>query len=157
MVERQPSKLHTWVRFPSPAPLSFNNLHCSAGKVQEDFNFANAFSSVRILKNDFVIARPISVLEQTARVALSKHLHSRTTSARFAKGSRVRSRGGLGRTSDPWNEANWVLVTADPAVCRHILNTQWHEGRDVVRDRSESQVRENLRTRQLFADRRRSR
>jgi hypothetical protein len=37
MVERKPSKLHTWVRFPSPAPFSFNNLHSCAGKVQENW------------------------------------------------------------------------------------------------------------------------
>ena len=36
MVERQLPKLHTRVRFPSPAPLIINDLRKSAGKVQED-------------------------------------------------------------------------------------------------------------------------
>ena len=33
----------TRVRFPSPAPPSFNDLHGCAGKVQADFTFSNSF------------------------------------------------------------------------------------------------------------------
>jgi hypothetical protein len=43
MVERQFSKLLTRVRFPSPAPFSFNNLHSCAGKVQENWVFFKLF------------------------------------------------------------------------------------------------------------------
>ena len=43
MVEREFSKLHTRVRFPSPAPFSFNNLHSCAGKVQENWMFFKLF------------------------------------------------------------------------------------------------------------------
>jgi hypothetical protein len=46
MVERQPSKLNTWVRFPSPAP-NYNNKHefnCSVMFIEyyERFLVANA-------------------------------------------------------------------------------------------------------------------
>jgi hypothetical protein len=33
----------TRVRFPSPAPFSFNNLHSCAGKMQEDSPFSKLF------------------------------------------------------------------------------------------------------------------
>src|SRR5207249_6703981 len=50
MVERGLPKPETRVRFPSPAPLSFNCLHKSAGKVQEDqVAFKTFFESFSIL------------------------------------------------------------------------------------------------------------
>ena len=43
MVECGLPKAETRVRFPSPAPPSFNDLHGCAGKVQADFTFSNSF------------------------------------------------------------------------------------------------------------------
>ena len=43
MVECGLPKPETRVRFPSPAPLSFKNLHCCAGRVQERFRFFQFF------------------------------------------------------------------------------------------------------------------
>jgi hypothetical protein len=36
--------METWVRFPSPAPFSFNNLHSCAGRVQENCRIFKLFS-----------------------------------------------------------------------------------------------------------------
>ena len=46
----QPCGIETRVRFPSPAPLSFNNLHRCAGKVQEDFQILSFLTRNRSRK-----------------------------------------------------------------------------------------------------------
>ena len=45
MVECGLPKPETRVRFPSPAPLAIKDLHSCAGKVQEDSDLCNYFSS----------------------------------------------------------------------------------------------------------------
>src|SRR5271170_4314067 len=69
MVERGLPKPETRVRFPSPAPFSFNNLHSCAGKVQENRGFFKLFFAqmLRVFSSERKVTCAKNRLENFAR------------------------------------------------------------------------------------------